>query len=165
VSRRQKAGHRVWAPKNGRVAGVHTGDIMPAATRSAVMSRIRGRDTTPERLIQEALRRVGIRFTTHVSTLPGRPDVVIAGWRIAIFVDGDFWHGWRFPLWRHKLSEAWQSKIAATRQRDQRNFGRCRRAGWHVIRIWEHEIEQDLSRCVSRICQLIASSRKTSRGR
>jgi DNA mismatch endonuclease (patch repair protein) len=154
----RKAGHRAWAAGNGRVPGVHRGDIMSPATRSALMARIRGKHTTPERIMFVALRRSGLHFRTHASDLPGRPDIVLRRRRIAVFIDGDFWHGWRLPLWQHKLSPAWRSKIQATRMRDARNFRRLRRAGWIVLRLWEHQIERAPARCVERILSVVAQT-------
>ena len=149
--RMSKAGHRSWAPGGQRVRGVHRGDIMSAEKRSKLMARIHGKDTEPERLIANALIAEGIAFEQHNPDLPGRPDFVFQAARLAVFVDGDFWHGWRFPLWKHKLAPAWQAKIAATRDRDKRNFRRLRRSGWTVIRIWEHQVERDVTDCVCRI--------------
>ena len=68
-----------------------------------------------------------------------------------MFVDGDYWHGWRFPAWRDKLARYWKQKIENNRRRDQRNFQRLRKDGWLVIRIWEHEVERDAARCIGRI--------------
>jgi DNA mismatch endonuclease, patch repair protein len=124
---------------------------MSPETRSRVMARIRGRNTTPERVIFAALEECGMPFVRHRDDLPGRPDVVFPKTKLVVFIDGDFWHGWRFPLWTHKLSEKWRYKIATTRQRDQRNFRKLRRLGWKVLRLWEHQIENDPKRCVDRI--------------
>lgn len=147
----RKAGHRSWAPRGGRVAGGHRGDTMSQATRSRVMAKIRGKDTGPERLLAEMLAMHGIACERHGRELPGRPDFVFPAARVAVFVDGDFWHGFRFSLWSHKLSERWRDKIAATRNRDQRNFRKLRRLGWKVIRIWEHQIERSCERCLARL--------------
>lgn len=147
----KKPGHRTWAPKNARVPGKHRGDIMSKETRSMVMRKIRAKDTKPEKRVAELLDKVGIDYEQHVATLPGRPDFVIQSSQVAIFVDGDFWHGWRFPLWQHKLSSEWRCKIQRTRARDQRNFRQLRRSGWRIIRIWEHQIEQDKDKCLQRI--------------
>ncbi len=117
-------------------------DVMTVAQRSACMARIRGKDTGPERFVLGILLAAGIDAETHARDLPGRPDFVLRNRRIAIFVDGDFWHGWRFPTWRHKLAPFWETKIAANRTRDCRNHARLRRAGWQVIRIWEHQIKK-----------------------
>lgn len=70
---------------------------------------------------------------------------------MAVFVDGDFWHGWRFPVWKDKLSEAWELKIEKNRNRDSRNHRRLRRKGWRVVRIWEHQTHADLGKCLERI--------------
>lgn len=148
---KKKAGHRSWAAGNAPVSGDHQGDTMSAATRSRVMARIKGKNTSPERAICAELRRRGVYFATHATDLPGRPDIVFRRVKLAIFIDGDFWHGWRFPLWRHKLSRKWQEKISATRERDQRNFRKLRRLGWKVLRIWEHQIERAPEECVDRI--------------
>ncbi len=153
--RRRKACHRKWSAGNGIVPGDHRGDIMTPETRSALMARIRGKDTSPELLVRAELKRCRIAFTTHDRRLPGCPDVIINSKRIAVFVDGDFWHGWRFPLWKHKLSPKWQDKITATRIRDRRNFRKLRRQGWRVVRIWEHQIECDPGRCVERLLRVI----------
>ena len=156
--KRRKAGHRSWAAGNGRVPGVYSGDIMSPATRSALMARIHATNTSPERIIFTAVRRSGLRFQTHATDLPGRPDLVFRRRRIAVFIDGDFWHGWRFPLWEHKLSPKWRHKILANRRRDARNFRRLRRLGWTVLRIWEHQVEADADRCARRILALAAGS-------
>lgn len=124
---------------------------MSAEKRSALMSRIRGANTGPERILGQLLLDNGIEFESHTSDLPGKPDFIFRGQRTAVFLDGNFWHGWRFPLWRHKLSERWQNKIAATRARDRRNFRKLRQNGWIVVRIWEHQLEQNPDRCISRI--------------
>lgn len=129
----------------------HRGDIMSPETRSAVMSRIRGRDTKPELALAAAMAERGWEWESHCRDLPGRPDFVLRDARIAVFVDGDFWHGWRFPQWRDKLSEKWEAKIEANRQRDRRNHRRLRRLGWTVIRLWEHQIERDIEGCATRI--------------
>jgi DNA mismatch endonuclease (patch repair protein) len=130
---------------------LHRGDIMSPSTRSAVMSRIKGRGTKPELAVAELLAGAGLQWEEHCKDLPGRPDFVLRACRVAIFVDGDFWHGWRFPAWRLKLSEKWEQKIQANRARDLRNFRTLRRAGWRVIRLWEHQIKKNPAACLARI--------------
>jgi DNA mismatch endonuclease (patch repair protein) len=71
--------------------------------------------------------------------------------RVVVFIDGDFWHGWHFPKWYKRLSPYWYEKIARNRRRDQANFRQLRRAGWRVIRIWEHEVKRNVDACVDRI--------------
>lgn len=124
---------------------------MSPATRSAVMSRIRGRDTGPERVVQGMLEDMNVAFESHVKLLPGRPDFVVWQHSLCIFVDGDFWHGWQFDKWRLKLSEKWEEKIERTRQRDAAARSLLRRSGWQVLRIWEHQINESPKRCMNRI--------------
>lgn len=126
-------------------------DIMSPAARSRVMSRIRCKDTTPERYIDELLRAASLSYERHAKDLPGSPDFVFRDHQVAVFVDGDFWHGWRFPLWEHKLDHFWQEKIRRNRQRDESTHRKLRRRGWKVIRLWEHQIESDVMQCVRRV--------------
>jgi DNA mismatch endonuclease, patch repair protein len=133
----------------------HRGDIMTPAMRSRVMARIRGKNTGPERMVGAMLRRAGLAFRTHDRRLAGCPDFVLREHSLCVFVDGDFWHGWRFPIWRKKLSEKWEIKIEANRRRDDRNRRRLRRQGWRVLRIWEHQLVRDPSECEARILELV----------
>jgi DNA mismatch endonuclease (patch repair protein) len=129
----------------------HRGDIMSQEKRSALMSRIKGRDTGLERAVADALRQHGLAWEAHRRDLPGCPDFVFGDARLALFVDGDFWHGWRFAAWRNKLSELWEAKIEGNVKRDQRNRRRLRRLGWKVLRLWEHQIEKDFDSCIVKI--------------
>lgn len=115
------------------------------------MARIKGKDTGLEMRLAEAFREQGLQWESHVKDLPGRPDFVFRAAMVAVFVDGDFWHGWRFSQWRHKLSEHWEAKIEANIRRDMRNHRRLRRSGWRVIRIWEHQVERDVDACLARV--------------
>jgi DNA mismatch endonuclease (patch repair protein) len=134
---------------------------MSPETRSAVMARIQAKNTSPERLVFAGLRSLGFSFTRHAKDLPGRPDVVFRSLRIAVFIDGDFWHGWRFSLWRHKLSPKWHDKIQTNRARDRRNHRALRALGWTVIRIWEHQVEQSLPRCLACIERVVVERRES----
>ena len=75
--------------------------------------------------------------------------------RLVVFVDGDFWHGWRFPLWCDKLTPYWKRKIERNRRRDRLNFRRLRRLGWRVLRLWGHQVEKDLPAAVRRVAALL----------
>jgi DNA mismatch endonuclease, patch repair protein len=103
------------------------------------MRRVKLKSGPLERLVQSELRAMGIRYSCNDRSLPGSPDIVLSRHRVAIFVDGNFWHGWRLPAWEHKLSDFWRNKLRANRARDQRNFRRLKRRGWKVCRIWEHQ--------------------------
>lgn len=116
---------------------------------SARMRRVPRANTKGERVLQSALRRRGLRFSTHVRVFGCRPDVIFRAERVAVFVDGDYWHG-RLLLDRGPgaLSKAFAphvrmfgaDKIERNVARDQRQARRLRRHGWSVIRIWERDV-------------------------
>ena len=114
-------------------------DHMTRVQRSRAMSRVKLKNGPLEKLVQRELRVMGVRYRCNNRSLPGSPDIVLTRHRVAIFVDGNFWHGWRLPTWEHKLSAFWRDKLRANRARDQRNFRRLKRLGWRVCRIWEHQ--------------------------
>jgi len=130
-------------------------DNLTKKQRSYCMSRVKGKDTGIERLLRSELHKRGLRFRKHAKDLPGKPDIVFPSSKLVVFIDGDFWHGFRFPLWEHKLPDFWKKKIGKTRDRDQKNFRNIRKLGWRVIRIWQHEIEKDLERCIERITSAV----------
>lgn len=115
------------------------------------MSRVKGKDTSLEKVVRAELHKRGLRFRKHLRSLPGKPDIVFPKSRVAVFIDGDFWHGYRFSLWIHKIPDFWKIKIGKNRKRDQKNFKKLRKAGWKVIRIWQHEIKRDIGKCVCKI--------------
>jgi DNA mismatch endonuclease, patch repair protein len=132
-------------------------DNLTRAQRSYCMGRVRNRDTSLETSVRSELHRRGLRFRKHVAALPGRPDLVFPRARLAVFIDGDFWHGYRFPVWRENVSAFWQKKIEVNRIRDRRNFRKLRRMGWTVLRIWQHQSHADLASVIERICALVAA--------
>ena len=134
-------------------------DNLTAKQRSYCMSRVRNRDTDLEALVRSELFKRGWRFRKHVSSLPGTPDIVFPRQGIAVFVDGDFWHGYRFPAWEKSLSQFWAAKIQKNRRRDRSNFAKLRRLGWRVTRLWQHEIKRDLKKSVARIERLLTELR------
>lgn len=116
------------------------------------MAGIRQTDTKPEIIIRRLSFARGLRYRKYAARLPGKPDLVFASAQVAVFVDGDFWHGWRFDEWEHKLSSPyWKNKIRRNRERDTNTSAQLQASGWAVIRIWEHEVEADASACVDRI--------------
>jgi DNA mismatch endonuclease (patch repair protein) len=142
------------------------GDNLTAKQRSYCMSRVRNRDTDLERRVRSELQRRGLRFRKHPSTLPGCPDVVLPRFKLAVFIDGDFWHGYRFPRWRESVSSFWRTKIQRNRDRDRKNFRRLRAMGWSVIRIWQHEVENNLDLSIERILSATRMARfQTARRR
>lgn len=137
-------------------------DRLTAAQRRRCMQANRPRGTKLETAVMAALRRAGLRFKTHAA-VPGTPDVAFPVQRVAVFIDGDFWHGWRFPAWSGDLPAYWRAKIERNRARDDRNFRKLRRMGWRVIRVWEHQAEADMNRVVTKVADVVRR-RKPNRG-
>ena len=114
-------------------------DVVDNATRSRMMSGIRGRNTKPEILIRSLLHRQGFRFRLHVRDMPGKPDIVLPRYRAVVFVHGCFWHGHSCPLFKlpGTRPDFWREKI----ERNQNNDNRAKKAlladGWRVGIIWE----------------------------
>ncbi len=123
----------------------------PAVT-SRIMSAIRNRDTVPEMLLRRELHRRGLRYRVHTN-VPGHPDLVFSKARVAVFVDGDYWHGntWRLRgaeslesyLAGHSNSAFWIQKIKANVARDEDVNQRLTSEGWVVVRIWESDVVAD----------------------
>lgn len=112
------------------------------------MAAIRSKNTRPELQLRTALRRRGLTgYRCHAKELPGCPDIVFTRLRVAIFVDGAYWHGHpRFV--REKASTYWRTKIERNRARDREHEGLLRSMGWVVLRFWDFEVLADVDRCV-----------------
>ncbi len=126
-------------------------DRISKEKRSALMSRIRSKNTKPELLIFKHLRKRKISFRRHYRA-PGTPDVAVPGKRRAVFMHGSYWHGWQYPRWAHKLpSKFWNDKIEATREKDRRHLRKLRAMGWRVLVVWEHDLRKDEAYTLGRI--------------
>ena len=119
------------------------------------MSRVKGKDTGVEVRVRSALHRQGFRFRKHLSNLPGKPDIVFTRARMVVFIDGDFWHGYQFEAWEHKVSDFWKKKISKTQERDANADQQLRGMEWTVIRLWEHDLEQDFEGNVEKIVSVL----------
>jgi DNA mismatch endonuclease (patch repair protein) len=126
-------------------------DHMTPEQRSRAMKRVKLRNGSLERIVQQELKVRSLKFRRHVRSLPGSPDIVFYRSKVAIFIDGDFWHGWRLPAWEHNLSPFWRDKLRTNRARDRRNFRKLRSRGWKVIRLWQHQIASNLEGSIARI--------------
>ena len=114
-------------------------DVVDAATRSRMMSGIRGKNTKPELLIRKALHARGFRYRLHCKDLPGNPDLCLPKYRAVIFVHGCFWHGHDCHLfkWPQTRSDFWREKIGRNRAVDSLALAALAEAGWRVASIWE----------------------------
>ena len=120
-------------------------DRLTRERRSWNMSRIRGRDTAPEKQVRSALHRAGYRFRLHRRDLPGRPDVVLPKYRTVVFVHGCFWHrhkGCRYAYTPKSRVAFWNAKFVSNVERDRRSARELRRLGWKVVTVWECEADR-----------------------
>jgi DNA mismatch endonuclease (patch repair protein) len=119
-------------------------DVFDKVKRSAVMRRVKGRDTKPEMIVRRALTRLGARYRLHRKDLPGSPDVAMPGRRLAVFVHGCFWHGHdcargaRVPK---QNRDYWLGKVARNRARDEKTREALAALEWRVETIWECELK------------------------
>jgi DNA mismatch endonuclease, patch repair protein len=132
-------------------------DKLSSKKRSQLMSRIRHHDTAPEMLLRKALWASGLHYRLRTSPkLPGTPDLVFPSAKIAIFVDGCFWHGCPIHGTQPKTNvEFWKTKITRNQERDRQVDEKLAQLGWHVVRLWQHEIQKDIADCVYRIAHII----------
>lgn len=114
-------------------------DIISPERRSALMSRIRGKDTKIELEVRRGLHALGFRYRLGGAGLPGRPDIVLPKYRTVVFVHGCFWHQHHCHLFRlpKTRTEFWKAKVDANRTRDLQNENRLAELGWHIETIWE----------------------------
>jgi len=120
--------------------------------RSKIMSKIRGKNSVPELLLRRALWAENIRFRIHRKDLPGRPDIVIEKYKLVIFVDGDFWHGYEWEKRKPKTNqEFWIPKIERNMERDRFANVTLTEMGYNVMRFWEHDVSGNLKACVNQV--------------
>ena len=119
-------------------------DVYPPDKRSAVMRRVKARNTTPELTVRRALTRLGARYRLHRKDLPGHPDIVMPGRRLALFVHGCFWHGHdcargaRVPKANR---EYWEGKVGRNRARDAEHRAALEAMSWRAVTLWECELK------------------------
>jgi DNA (cytosine-5)-methyltransferase 1 len=132
---------------------------------SAIMAKVKSTDTAPETKLKNALSAMGLRLIENAKDLPGKPDIVLPDYKIAIFVDGDYWHGNQWKLrgltsleeqFQHTSQKGyWIKKIEGNQLRDNKVSYDLLGSGWIVIRLWESQIETDLATCINRILEQI----------
>lgn len=114
-------------------------DVVDPATRSRMMSGIRGKNTKPEQIIRKSLHQNGLRYRLHASQLPGKPDIVFPSRKAVILVHGCFWHGHDCHLfkWPSSRPEFWKTKISRNKAKDLEARSDLRGMGWRILTIWE----------------------------
>ena len=122
------------------------------------MSKIRADNTTPEIIFRRALRAKGLRYRKNYSKLPGKPDVVFTKQKVAVFIDGEFWHGYNWEEKKGKIknnSEYWISKIERNMERDKQNTKTLEMEGWKVLRFWTRQIKNCSDECIEMVIKLL----------
>ncbi len=124
------------------------------------MSRIKGKDTSIEVALRKALWKKGYRYRKNCKMLPGKPDIALTRYKIAIFCDSEFFHGKDWPVLKEKLKigsnpEYWIPKIERNIERDRKNDLLLKALGWSVIHFWGAEIKKDLALCIKVIEEMI----------
>ena len=123
-------------------------DVFTAEKRSQVMRQVKGRDTTPELKVRKLLWAMGLRYRLHRKDLPGAPDIVLSGRRLAVFVHGCFWHGHdcargaRVPK---QNRDYWTAKVGRNRARDIASGAALQALGWTPLVVWECELKDELA--------------------
>jgi len=136
-------------------------DVFASDKRSWIMSRVKSRNTKPERIVRSVLHRMGYRFRLCGDDLPGKPDIVFPGRRKVIFVNGCFWHGHTCRRGKRVPStnrDYWLAKIQANVRRDRSHRSRLAHAGWRSLTVWECQLA-DLDRLARRMDEFLADSR------
>lgn len=123
---------------------------------SKIMSSIPSKNTRPEIALRKALWRKNLRYRVNYKKLPGKPDIVFTKQKVAVFCDGDYWHGHNWAVRGLSsldeelagYSDYWREKILRNIARDEENNRDLKAMGWTVVRIWESDIKKDLDKCV-----------------
>ena len=135
-------------------------DIWSKEKRSEVMSRIRSKNTKPERLLRKTLFHLGYRYRIHKKDLPGKPDIVLPKFNTIIFVHGCFWH-YHADCKEGRIPDTnsifWKNKLLKNVERDQRHIEDCKKLGWKVMTVWECEIEKKLNDTIKNIEKTLMS--------
>ncbi len=131
-------------------------DVFSKKKRSEIMSKIRGKNTGIENEIFAELRKRKIYFQRHYNKAPGNPDIAFPRKKVAVFIDGDFWHGYLFDERKTALPKTyWIPKIERNIERDREVNKQLKRQDWKVVRIWEHDVKKDVDKCVAKILKSI----------
>ncbi len=127
-------------------------DKIDKVTRSKNMAHIRAKNTSPELQVRKKLSTLGFRYRIHYS-LPGRPDIVFPSRKIAVFINGCFWHAHGCKLDHKPKSNIsfWEKKISQNKKRDIKNRALLRKLGWRVVILWECEINKNLDKTIKKI--------------
>lgn len=120
--------------------------VAPTPERSAVMRAVKGKDTTPEKIVRGTLHKEGFRFRIHNEHMPGKPDIVLPKYKTVIRVMGCFWHGHKCPRGDRTPqtnTEYWTAKIQRNVERDKKQKRELQSEGWRVLDVWECQLKTE----------------------
>lgn len=128
-------------------------DTLTARERSLRMSLIRSTSTKFESDFIATLRSKTRRnFSTNDTSVLGKPDILFKKYKVCVFLDSNFWHGWQYPRWKYLLkNDFWRQKIERNRARDKKVTRKLRNEEWTVLRFWEHQLKKDQFACVRKV--------------
>lgn len=122
--------------------------------RSYNMSRVKAKNTKPELFVFQILDKIGIKYEKHYM-IHGKPDIAFPELKIAVFINGEFWHGRYFHKEKGKYQHFWVEKIKGNMKRDRRNYKLLRNCGWTVVKIWDKDIKKHPKRELNKIMRVI----------
>jgi len=132
-------------------------DLTPEQRRRN-MQAIKSKDTTIELMLRKALWHEGIRYRKNYKKLPGKPDIALTKYKIAVFCDSDYWHGYDWEERQNRIKsnrDYWIPKIERNMERDQEINQQLEESGWTVLRFWEWQIRKHLPDCIATIEQIL----------
>lgn len=133
-------------------------DIKSKEERSKNMSAIKGKNTKPEILVRKYLFKQGFRYRVNVSTMAGKPDIVLSKYKTVVFVNGCFWHlhkDCKYFVWPKQNADFWQKKLNSNVERDIRNYKLLKDEGWKVLVVWECELKRDKEETLKKLVKKI----------
>lgn len=155
------AGPRIPQKLSDVISGSQNGHVDPLTPeeRSRHMARVRGTNTKPEMALRRSLRAAGATgYRIDLRSLPGRPDVAFTRWKVAVFVDGAFWHG-RADRWHpDRANDYWRTKISTNMSRDREVETVLQGLGWSVVRVWDDEVMRDPDGAALRVVQALGEA-------
>jgi DNA mismatch endonuclease (patch repair protein) len=131
--------------------------------RSQLMSKIHSTNTKSEILLRTELKKLRFKFDVNCRDLPGTPDIVFRKNKVVVFMDGEFWHGYKWEDKKKKIKsnrEYWIKKIEANIQRDKKSRRQLRKQGYKVLRFWGHQIKRDIDFCCKKIISTVRQNEK-----
>lgn len=146
---------RIKVPRFNEESGFYT-----TPERSKIMGKIRGKNTKPELAFRKALYASGYRYRVDYKKLIGKPDIVLNKYKTAIFIDGEYWHGYNWQERKPKVKtnrEFWIAKIERNIQRDKEVNAELEQLGYKVFRFWETEVKKELDLCLAKVIEHLQS--------